>query len=371
MSRYRLAFYVLAAVAAFWLPIHSAIAYDSAEWEKTVAAAKKEGKIVILGPSGADVRDAFTRGFHKKYPEITVDFSGMSGSQVAPKVFTELSARVYRTDFVIAGTTTAIASMMPGNAIVPIQPFLTGPESDNESKWVDGKFEYSDNAEKYNLVYGNRVQVAFVYNPKILPKGKIKSWKDLLNPELKGRIGMRDPRRAGAALGWVTYWYVKGNLGLGKDFVRKFFETQEPFISNDERQLLDFVARERFPLAIGPSGVLAFEYHSKGLPVNLFGSADLEEGGVRSASNGTFMIPRHAPHPNAVKVYINYLLSKEGQTAWSKASGLTSRRLDVPHDHIPDVLVPDNNKQYLLDYKEPFVNLRDEVVDYLKTVLNR
>ena len=182
---------------------------------------------------------------------------------------------------------------------------------------------------------------------------------------------MRDPRRAGAALGWVTYWYVKGNLGLGKDFVRKFFETQEPFISNDERQLLDFVARERFPLAIGPSGVLAFEYHSKGLPVNLFGSADLEEGGVRSASNGTFMIPRHAPHPNAVKVYINYLLSKEGQTAWSKASGLTSRRLDVPHDHIPDVLVPDNNKQYLLDYKEPFVNLRDEVVDYLKTVLNR
>jgi len=152
--------------------------------------------------------------------------------------------------------------------------------------------------------------------------------------------------------------------------VRKFF-TQDVFISNDERQLLDFIARERFPLAIGPSGVLAFEYNSKGLPVNLFGSADLAEGGVLSASNGTLMIPRGSPHPNATKVYMDYLLSREGQTAWTRASGLTSRRLDVPHDHIPAVLVPKPGVKYLEDYKEPFVVLRDEVVDFLRTVLSR
>lgn len=311
------------------------------------------------------------QGFQKKYPEITVDFSGMSGSQVAPKLLTEISARVYRTDLVIAGTTTAILSLIPGKALVPMQPFLVGPSTQDPSKWWNGKIEYSDKTDKYNLVFGGRVQVAFVYNPKLVPKGTIRSWKDLLNPKWKSKIGMRDPRRAGAALGWVTYWYVKKDLGLGKEFVREFFSNQDVFISNDERQLLDFIARERFPLAIGPSGVLAFEYHTKGLPVDLFGSADLLEGGVLSASNGTLGIARKAPHPNATKVYINYLLSREGQTAWSRASGLTSRRLDVPRDHLPPALVPKNGVKYLEDYKENFVVLRNEVVTFLKSILQR
>jgi ABC-type Fe3+ transport system substrate-binding protein len=360
-----------ALLASLCLPAltDAAPAFNRAEWEKTVAAAKKEGKVVILGPAGADIRDAFTRGFQKKYPEIEVDFSGMSGSQVAPRLLAELGARKYVTDVVIAGTTTAVGALMPANAIVPLQPFLAGSESHDLSKWRDGKFDFSDKAGQYNLVYGNRIQVAFVYNPTLVGRGKIRSWKDFLNPEWRDKIAMRDPRRAGAALGWATVWYSAP--GFGKDFLRQLFGTQQIFISNDERQLLDFVARGRHPLAIGPSGVLAFEYNSKGLPVELFGSADLDEGGVLSASNGTLMVPRNSPHPNATKVYIDYLLSREGQTLWSKASGLTSRRRDVPTDHIPGVLVPKEGVNYMDDYKEDFVNLRDEVVGFLNTLLTR
>jgi ABC-type Fe3+ transport system substrate-binding protein len=110
---------------------------------------------------------------------------------------------------------------------------------------------------------------------------------------------------------------------------------------------------------------------NKGLPVEPFGSAALQEGGVISASNGTVMVPRDAPRPNALKVYLDYLLSREGQLVWSKATGLTSRRLDVPHDHIPEVFVPKAGVKYLEDYKEPFVALRDEVVSFLDTVVPR
>jgi ABC-type Fe3+ transport system substrate-binding protein len=109
----------------------------------------------------------------------------------------------------------------------------------------------------------------------------------------------------------------------------------------------------------------------KGLPIELFGSAALQEGGVISASNGTIMVPRNAPHSNAAKVYLDYLLSREAQHAWSKATGLTSRRLDVPSDHIPEVLVPKEGVKYLEDYKEPFVVLRDEVVAFVNSVLSR
>ena len=90
-----------------------------------------------------------------------------------------------------------------------------------------------------------------------------------------------------------------------------------------------------------------------------------------SASNGTVMVPRNLPHPNAVKAYLDYLFSREGQHVWSKATGLTSRRLDVPNEHIPEVLVPKEGAKYLEDYKEPFVVLRDEVVGFVNSVLPR
>jgi iron(III) transport system substrate-binding protein len=349
----------------------AASAPKTSQWEKTVAAAKAEGKIVIMGPAGTDVRDALTNGFQKKYPAIQVDFNGMAGAQVAPKLLSELSASVYRTDLVIAGTITAIESLIPGKAVVPIQPFLVGPESQDLSKWKGSKFDFSDNAERYNLVYGNRLQVAFVYNRDMVPPGRIKSWKDFLNPEWKGKLAMLNPRRAGASQGWVTFWYIKEAQGFGKSYLQQLFSTQEILISNDERQVLDFVARGRYPLAIGPSGTQAFEMKNKGLPIELFGSAALQEGGVISASSGTVVVPRNAPRPNALKVYLDYLLSREAQLAWSKATGLTSRRLDVSSDHIPDVLVPKEGVKYLADYKEPFVALREEVIAFFDTIVSR
>jgi len=107
----------------------AASAPKTSEWERTVTAAKGEGRVVIMGPAGADVRDAFTEGFQKKYPGIQADYNGMAGAQVAPKLLNELSAGVYRTDLIIAGTITAIESLIPANAIVPIQPYLAGPET--------------------------------------------------------------------------------------------------------------------------------------------------------------------------------------------------------------------------------------------------
>lgn len=343
---------------------------QASDWEKTVEAAKKDGRVVMMGPVGADVRDAFTQGFQKKYPEIRVDYSGMPGASVAPKLLAELRARRYITDLVVAGTTTALQSLQPVNAIVPMQPFLVGPESQDTSKWRGGKFNFSDNAQKYNLVYGSRVQVAFIANREVVASGKIKAWRDLLNPEWKGKIASLNPRRAGAGLDIATFWYTNEKLGLGKNFMRQFYG-QEVFFSNDERQLLDFVARGRYPIAIGPSGVLAFEFRSKGLPIELVGSAGLQEGGFVTGSNGTIMVPYNAPRPDAAKLYLDYLLSREGQLAWSKATGLASLRVDVPKDHIPEILVPKEGVKYQENYKEAYVKMRDEIVDFLDTMLPR
>lgn len=373
----------LSAVALFAaLVTASAVAFGAAapaagdaDWNKTVAAAKKEKKIVIVGPVGSDVRDAYTIGFQKKYPEIEVDFSGMRGAEVAPKVLAELKAQQYLTDIAVAGTTTALLSLVPANAIVPLQPYLMGPETRDVSKWKDKKLRFSDETGKYNLFFGARVQVAFVYNTELTPpatmQSKIKTWQDLLNPEWKGKIAMLDPRQAGAGLDLSTFWYTNEKRGLGKEFMRKLFATQDVFVSKEEQQMLDFVARGRHMIAIGPSGTLTFQLVSRGLPLALFGSGAMQGGGFVTASNGTITVVRNAPHQNAVKVFIDYLLSREGQTTWSRASGLASLRTDVPKDHIPEVLVPDEGVTYQETHLEKYVVLRQEIVDFLNTVIKR
>src|SRR5207244_10536529 len=101
---------------------------------------------------------------------------------------------------------------------------------------------FSDDAEKYNFVYGNRVQVALVYKRDSLAPSKIKSWKDLLNPEWKGKIAMLEPRRAGGGLDISTFWYTNEKLGLGKSFMKQLFTYTEIFESNEEQLIVHHIS---------------------------------------------------------------------------------------------------------------------------------
>jgi ABC-type Fe3+ transport system substrate-binding protein len=55
----------------------------------------------------------------------------------------------------------------------------------------------------------------------------------------------------------------------------------------------------------------------------------LKEGYYAGTGSGNLAMLRNAPHPNAAKVFVNWLLSKEGQTAVTKALGQPTRRFDV------------------------------------------
>ena len=124
-------------------------------------------------------------------------------------------------------------------------------------------------------------------------------------------------------------------------------------------------------VAIGSSGTLTFQLISRGLPLALFGSGALQGGGFVTASNGTISVVRNAPHQNAVKLYVDSLLSCEGQTAWTKASGLASLRTDVPKDHISEVLVSNEGVTYQETHLEKYVILRQEIVEFLNPVIRR
>ena len=247
----------------------------------------------------------------------------------------------------------------------PMTPYLTGPSVRDPSVWRGGKLDFADGAGQYTLVFSDYVKPPFLYNPNLVSPTDFTSYRDLLDPKWKGKIVMRDPRLSGGGLAAITFMYATESLG--KDYLRQLF-TQDVVISNDDRQIIDWVARGQYPIAIGVSDTLANEFIERGLSVRHMDTARMREGSY-IAGNGAVSVVRNAPHPNAVAVYLDYLLSRDGQLAWSKAAGTASHRRDVPTDNVPEVMVPKEGVTYQVDHAEQYVKMRGEVLEFLRTVM--
>jgi iron(III) transport system substrate-binding protein len=336
-----------------------------ATWEQVVAAAKREGRVAVNGPASAEAREALTEGFHRRYPEIQVDYSGSAGSAVPPKLFAEREAGQYRADLVINGTTTQI-DLIRGQAMDPIRPYLTGPNTRDPAPWQGGKLAFADNAATHNVIYGYTVKTPIIYNPSQVAPGEIRSYKDLLQPKWRGKMAMYDPRAAGTGLSYAAFFYAHEELG--KEFLRALLG-QNMVLSRDERQLLDWVVRGQYALVIAPAERMMTDFRSKGVPLHLLSAESIQEGTYVTAGTSSVGVVNRAPHPNALQVYLDYLLSRDGQYDWSKGGGFVSRRTDVPTDHLPDYVLPKPGVRYEEDWREDSVDLKDEVAAFIRSVV--
>lgn len=152
---------------------------------------------------------------------------------------------------------------------------------------------------------------------------------------------------------------------LGPDYIRAFGR-QEPIILRDYRQQLDGLGQGRYLVLIGTADAQAEAMMKQGLPIAIVDPRSIREGSDVSPAAGATALFNRAPHPSAAKVYLNWLLSREGQTFYAKASGTVSSRLDVPADHTFPwrVPVPGAIKSYdvaAMDSKDRLMPLLEEV----------
>src|SRR5579862_2636884 len=94
-----------------------------ADWDATVAAAKKEGSVAVFGPDGTDMHDVLTAPFEKQFG-IQVDYVGDPGPGIPPRITTERSAGKYQWDIVVAGTSTGLAALIPAKVLDPMDQYL-------------------------------------------------------------------------------------------------------------------------------------------------------------------------------------------------------------------------------------------------------
>lgn len=333
------------------------------EWEKVLAAGKKEGKVAVIGPVGADRRDVLVEPFQKKYG-ISVEYFADRGSGIGPRLTTERGAGQYLWDVAITGTTTGLLVLLPPGMLDPMEPALILPDLKEPKNWRGGALEFVDPAKRFLVMTPSQRGTLFI-NPKVTKPQEIKSYKDLLNPKFRKKIVMDDPTRAGPGQATFTFFYLHPELGA--NFIRALVK-QEPTVLRDYTQEIDGIAREKYSVLIGVSDIVAEERIKDGLPIAILDPRQIKEGSDISPGSGGLGLFNRAPHPNAAKVYINWLLSKDGQEGFAQVNGYISARLDVPTDHSPwRVPIPGSIKTYT----QRAMDVKDEVVGVFKEALSR
>src|SRR5207249_9421001 len=109
----------------------------SSDWETVLAAAKREGKVTVMGPVGDQLNTLLIDPFQKQYG-ITVDLTALPGNAATSRINTERAAGQYNLDVLIAGSAGSLDSLIPNKALEPIESALILPEVKDPQKWRGG-----------------------------------------------------------------------------------------------------------------------------------------------------------------------------------------------------------------------------------------
>jgi len=341
------------------------------EWEQTVRAAEKEGQVTVsIGGYGAIIDSGV---FQKAFPKIKITSITGAGTDLTARIAAERRAGKYLVDVYNGGGNSLFQILYLGKMLDPIKPALLLPEVADPQKWWEGKQKYADKEGQYILVYEGNVAAGAGagYNTQLLDPREYRSYWDFLNPKLRGKIMSTDIRRLrGAGIPWQFLYYYPD---LGPKFLRRLFGEMDVTMVADLRQAVDWLGSGKFALCLPVQGGTIFKAKNQGLPVDQFESYHFKEGVNLSSAFGSLALLNRAPHPNAAKVFVTWLLSREGQTLFQRVISVpgdarNSRRIDVPKDHIP----PDEQRRDRMPYFDtddpdtkdltPVMKLLDEIV---------
>ena len=180
---------------------------------------------------------------------------------------------------------------------------------------------------------------------------------------------MNDPTVTGAGNAFMAFlahdiWSVKE----AGDFFHQLLNQQELALQRDNRLHAEEVARGKYAIGIAPNRNNAAKHLALGSPVAF---ASPKEGEFVVPPSGA-VAPSAAPaHPNAMTVFLNWVLSKEGQTVFSKAFGNPSIRVDVPKEGLSPVFFakPGVKIFYHIEDSEQFVKLQQEMIQIAKKII--
>ena len=298
-----------------------------AEWDRTVIAAEKEGSVVLNSQPNLVWRDFIVKEFAKAYPKIELNFSIIPSEQFIARVRVERQTEKYLWDLGAAGAAAGFTLYKDG-AIDPLLPELILPEVNNPEVWGGWDEAFVDTPRKYVFSMSAFVLSPY-YNAAHVPAAKVAQMGlgVMLDPAYVGKTAWHDPAVAGGGQSYATLMRT-----LGDDNLRKLLVDQKAMVYAQQSQVVEAMARGTAWFGIGPSmNALIAPYVQAGA----IAQADIQPFGnkpevsiVSIAGNNLYVLNKR-PHPNATRVFINWLLGKDVQYALAKAIDQDSRRTDI------------------------------------------
>src|SRR5262249_450088 len=147
----------------------------------------------------------------------------------------------------------------------PIKPMLGLPENADGANWRGGRPKFNDPDGAYFLELGTYVSGILIYNTARVKLDDLRTSRDLLKPEFKGKIASYDPRPAAAGRGAATYLLDV----LGPDYIRALYFGQDVARTTDHRQLAEWVARGIYLIGLGAVERGIEPLRTEGLPIGV------------------------------------------------------------------------------------------------------
>jgi iron(III) transport system substrate-binding protein len=311
-------------------------------WDQTLAAAKKEGKVVIIGSPDPVMRNEIIPAFQKQYG-ISVEYiaTGNSG-QASGRIRTERQSGIYSVDVFLSGLGTTVNVYYPEKMIDPLKPLLILPEVTDGSKWKRGQPWFIDPEAEYILMLFANVDSHFYINTDYVKPDEIRAAKDLLSPKWTGKISTEDPSSSGT--GANTAGHILRELG--PEFATRLYIDQKPGISRERRQLTDWLARGTYPICLTCRTDDIRQLVKEGFKIQeVFELSDLKNR--MNSSPFILSYANKAPHPNAARVFINWLAGKEALEIYSRGYESPTLRTDVDESFLDPNTVPRQGVAYV------------------------
>lgn len=334
-------------------------------WDTVLAQAKKEGVVSLYSLWRPESRTALTKAFGDKYG-IKLEITPFGrGAELFAKVQAEKRAGLLVADVLGAGGGTLIATMKPAEVLGPIESFLILPEVIDSKNWSGDKFPYIDK-DRLAIAMIAAVDRDIIFNTSFIKKGEITSIKDLLRPQYQGKISINDPSVTGPGNAFTTLLalYI-WNVDETKDFLKQLIVQQKAVVQRDNRVHIEEVARGKYAIGVAPLPDAVVEFLRVGAPID---AAIVKEGVYVTPAAGAISIPHKPAHPNAAIVFINWLLSKEGQTVFAQSFGNPSLRKDVSTEGVPPIMLPQPGEKLHLQ-SEDFILFQGKMLTITREVI--
>ncbi|MEK7214172.1 MAG: extracellular solute-binding protein [Chloroflexota bacterium] len=333
------------------------------DWDRAVEAAKKEGKVVVITGSGSTYRKGFDL-FETTYPGITVEHQGFASMSIfAPKAIQERKAGIYSFDVAIIPSLTAFSTMKPEGFWDPIRPVLVHPEVTDDKAWGGGfEWGFLDKEKRFSYGYSWKRQVLLYRNDDLIKDGEVKTFKDMLNPKWKGKIAFAEPWTSGYTYPMAMAIRDK----FGDSALRQLFVDMQPDFLRDPRLITEGLIRGKYAYVTGVPLPTLGEFVDQGIGKNVRPLFIPEIGHI---GEDTVFVFNRAPHSNAAKVLINWLLTKAGQEVWSPILVANSRRTDVKPVETDAVVQPGDDKFLSRLHVEEVIPKIEETREVLKNLL--